>query len=125
MPDIYTHEIFSAVRMLIGTGIVWFAYKTTRDAASGMGRWPALWRGTLCCMALAALGAATLGAPSCERDDDPLHGGCEQYADDGYTPSTEQRSAKFLFFVVLLLVPVGLGASHAKVRIRGESNPAV
>jgi len=52
-----------------------------------------------------------MGQPSCEEGD-PLHGTCEQYADDGYTATADQRVGRFWYLFILLYAPVliaGLG----------------
>ena len=103
-----TDEIFRAARDLMIAGIVILAYKTAREAK--MTKAKVAWSGFLWCAGIALFAAVTLGSPSCEEAGDPIHGGCEQYADDGFKPSFEQRSAKFLYFLTLLYVPVLMGA---------------
>lgn len=100
----HTHEIFKVARDLLVAGVVVLAYKTARDAA--MPRWGVAWRGFLWCAGLAFFAAVSMGQPSCEEQGDPLRGTCEQYADDGFDPTTDQRVGRFLYLFLLLYVPV-------------------
>lgn len=61
-----------------------------------------------------------MGNPSCEESGDPLSGGCEQYADDGYEPTLEQRGARFLFWTLLLGIPASFGLMDSR---RYAANP--
>ena len=104
----YTNEIARAVQHLLIAGIAFLAYRTARDAK--MSTWPTVWRGLLWCSGLAAFAAITLGQPSCDEQGDPIHGGCEAYADDGFDPTVDQRIGRFLYLFTLLSVPVLIGA---------------
>jgi len=64
----------------------------------------------LWCGGIALFASITLGNPTCEQQADPVYGGCEYYADDGYEPTTEQRAANFAYFMTLLYIPVVFGA---------------
>ena len=64
-------------------------------------------KGFLICAIFALIGMESLGNPTClVHDSDPRGGGCEQYADDGFTPTEEQRQAKFAYFLILFYAPV-------------------
>jgi hypothetical protein len=76
--------------------------------------------GVLWCFGIAAFAAFSMGSPSCEQPGDPLSGGCEEYADDGYDPTSEQRGARFLFWAVLLTTPVIFGVMDSR---KYRSNP--
>ena len=103
-------EIFKAFGYLFIAGIVYFAWKTASDNADGGKYKTVLWKGFLWCTGIALFVSVTLGDPTCEQQSDPVYGGCEQYADDGYEPTNEQRAAKFAYFMTLLYVPVVIGA---------------
>ncbi|PKL72685.1 hypothetical protein CVV26_00245 [Candidatus Kuenenbacteria bacterium HGW-Kuenenbacteria-1] len=103
-------EIFKALGYLFIAGIVYFAWKTANDNATGGKYKTVLWKGFLWCAGIALFASITLGNPTCEERSDPVYGGCEQYADDGYEPTTEQRAAKFAYFMTLLYIPVVIGA---------------
>jgi hypothetical protein len=121
MPEIYSDELVSVIGKLILAGVVYLAFTFAKDAADKRGRWDALWKGTAWCVGIAVFGAMQIGEPSCaQSDDDPLRGGCVEYADDGYSPGPDQRYAKFLGYVVLLLVPVSMGVGSGR---RHASNP--
>ena len=59
--------------------------KDSDDVESWRDVW---WRGAAVSVALATLGALTLGSPSCEEQDNR---GCIAYADDGFEATTEDR----------------------------------
>jgi len=104
------HEIFRALGYLIVAGIALFAWKQARDNAKGGKLKEILWKGFLWCAGIAFFASITLGNPTCEVQSDPVYGGCEQYADDGFEPTTEQRAASFTYFMTLFYIPVGFGA---------------
>jgi len=104
------NEIFGALGYLLIAGVVLFAWKTARTNAKDGKLNMVLWKGFLWCGGIALFVSVTLGNPTCEEYSDPVYGGCEQYADDGYEPTTEQRVAKFSYFMTLLYIPVVFGA---------------
>lgn len=55
------------------------------------------------CLLIAGIGAAGMGQASCEEAGDPLRGSCEQYADDGFTPTTDQVLERFFYIFFTLL----------------------
>lgn len=118
MSDVITAELFHVLRDLFIAWVVWFSYKTTLEASEEHGRWWAAWRGALWAAGLALFASATLGQPSCEDTGDGLRGGCESYEDNGYTPTTEQRFARFLFFALLLGAPSVAGAINSRPSLR-------
>src|SRR3989344_2611171 len=95
-------EIFKALGYLFIAGIVYFAWKTANDNAEGGKYKTVLWKGFLWCAGIALFASVTLGNPTCEERSDPVYGGCEQYADNGYKPTTEQKVARFAYFMTLL-----------------------
>ena len=108
--EVIFDEIFRALGNLLIAGIVYLAWKTANDNAEGGKYKTVLWKGFLWCAGIALFASITLGNPTCETQSDPLFGGCEQYADDGYEPTTEQRWASFAYLMTLLYVPVVMGA---------------
>jgi hypothetical protein len=125
MPEIYSEQIWDAVRSLALTAVAVFVFKTARDAAKGMGRWSAGWRSVAWCCGIAAFAAFSLGEPSCEEQGDPLRGGCEVVADDGFEPSIDERLALFVFWALILTTPalfgVADGASQFRPPIRKDT----
>lgn len=103
-------EIFRALFYLLISGIVWFAWKQGHDNAKGGRLRSVLWKGSLWCGGIALFASLTLGNPTCEMVEDPVYGGCAQYADNAYEPTTEQRIANFAYFITLLYLPVAIGA---------------
>ncbi len=108
--DTITNEIFRALGYLLIAGVAWYAWKLADDNARGGRLKEVLWKGLLWCGALALFASISLGNATCEVEGDPLYGGCEQYADDGYEPTTEQRTARFVYILALLYIPVAIGA---------------
>lgn len=105
-------EILRALGYLLVAGVVSFTWKTARDNAKG-GKWKeVLWKGFLWCAGIAFFASMTLGNPSCESYDDPVFGGCEYYADDGFEPTTVQRVGNFTYFITLLYLPVVFGTYY-------------
>jgi hypothetical protein len=74
-----------------------------------------LWKGFLICAGIALFASFSLGNPTCIDSEQDYRGStCNDYANDGYKPTTEQRSANFAFWLVLLYVPVVFGAHQGK-----------
>ncbi|OGZ31545.1 MAG: hypothetical protein A3H02_02450 [Candidatus Niyogibacteria bacterium RIFCSPLOWO2_12_FULL_41_13] len=108
--EIIFDKIFRALGYLFIAGIVYFAWKTASDNAEGGKYKTVLWKGFLLCAGIALFASFTLGNPTCEEQSDPVYGGCEQYADDGFEPTIKQRVAHFAYYMTLLYIPVVIGA---------------
>ncbi len=113
MSDVITSELFEAARHLAIAGLVYVAYRTARDAASTSGRLPALRKSLTIVLAIAAFASVSHGSASCEESD-PLYGGCEQRADDGFTPTSADRGGIFLYWLALLGIPAAMGIAAVK-----------
>ena len=118
------HEISRAATYLLMAGVVSFAWKLGLDNARGGKYKHVLWKGLLWCGAIALFTSFTLGSATCEVQSDPVYGGCDQYADNGYTPTTEQRVGNFVYFMTLLYVPVAIGAYYGRKK-NAEPDQAV
>lgn len=103
-------EIFRAFGYLLIVVFAFFAWKTALDNSKDGNFKKVLWKGLLLCTGIALFASLTLGNPTCEVQSDPVYGDCEQYADDGFEPTTEQKLANFVFFMVFLYTPVVFGA---------------
>ena len=112
--ELASKEIGNAIRDLFVAIVVLGAYHTAREGGPELSRMGVLWRGLLWCGGIAFFIAATLGKPSCEVSGDPPYGGCEQYSDDGFEATDDQRTARFLYFLVLLSTPAVLGVADRK-----------
>lgn len=110
MLDAIFDEFFKALGYLMIAGVVSFAWIQARDNAKSLELKKVLWNGLLWCGGIALFASIMLGSPSCEVQGDPVYGGCEQYADDGYEPTTEERASRFAYFMTLLYIPVVIGA---------------
>lgn len=105
MESVY-NEIFKALSYLFIAGVVSSAWKLARDNAKEGKLKAVLWKGLLWCAGIALFASIILGQPSClEKSSD----GCNYYADDGFEPNTEQRVARFAYFMTLLYIPVVFG----------------
>lgn len=113
MPADYGHQILEAARLLAVAGIVRIAYTTARDSAAVRGVWPAAWRGAAWAFAIALFAAAMAGQASCVDAGDGMFGGCLERANNGFTPSLDYQGSIFLFWAILLLVPIGMGVAQA------------
>ncbi|MFA6537662.1 MAG: hypothetical protein WCT18_04690 [Patescibacteria group bacterium] len=111
--EIITNEIFRALGYLFVAFIVWNAYNMACNKAKGGNFKIVLLKGFLWCGGIALFASMTLGNVMCEQSIYP-NGGCEQYSDGGYIPTTEQRTAKFAYLMTLLFVPVVFGAIKGK-----------
>ena len=120
MSEVYSETLWDVGRTLFLAFIAFEAYKSTRNYGEKAGRWPALLKGSAWVAGIAFFAATMMGNPSCEEQGDPLYGGCEQYADDGYEPTLEQRGATFLFWALFLGFSAGFGLMEAR---RHEANP--
>lgn len=120
--DVIFDEIFRAFGYLLIAGVVYFAGKTASDNSKDGKYKTVLWKGFLWCAGVAVFASITLGNPSCESyNSDPLYGGCEYYADDGYKPTAEQRIGSFAYFMTLFYIPVVIGALNNKNKQKSTS----
>jgi len=108
--EIMFDGIFRALGYLLIAGVVYYVWKIASEQAGGGKYIAVLWKGFLFCVGIALFASLTLGDPSCEIQSDPLYGDCEQYADNGFDVTTEQRMANFSYFMTLLYIPVVIGA---------------
>lgn len=111
--DLVFDEIWRALSYLLIAGIVYYAWKLAYENA-GSNYKETLWKGLLWCGGIALFASVSLGSPSCLSGSDPVYGGCEEYADDGFEPTNEQRAAHFAYYLTLLYVPVVTGALMGK-----------
>lgn len=109
MWDAISSGLSRAIASLLLAAIIYGAYRAGQQTGREHG-----WRkgalGVLGgCLFLAALAGGSLGSGTCEDAGDPLRGGCEDRADDGYTPSASQVVTQFFYVFFLLLGPTSLG----------------
>jgi hypothetical protein len=120
--NMIVEEMFRAGGCLFIAGIVHAAYWTAKVHAKGS-RNAVLLKGFLWCAGIALIASISLGEPTCIEKDDPMYGGCAEYADDGYELTTEQRVANIAYNMTLLYVPVVIGAfSRAKSGVSREQD---
>jgi hypothetical protein len=110
MIEVIFNEILKALGYLLIAGVALFAWKTAHDNARGGKLKIILWKGFLWCAGIALFANLMMGAPSCEEQSDPVYGGCDQYTDNGYEPTTQQRAGRFAYLMTLLYLPVIIGA---------------
>lgn len=109
-------QIFKALEYLFISYTTWYIWKISFDSATGGKLKKTLWKGFLYCGIIALLTSISLGSPTCEVRSDPLYGGCEEYADDGFIPTKDQKIGNFAFTVTLLYIPVVVGALYGNKR---------
>lgn len=107
--ELIYNEISRAFGYLFIAGLLYIAWKLAYDNSKGKKFWITLLKGFLWCIGIAIFTSITLGNPACEERSDPVYGGCERYADNGFEPTTTQRIANFIYYMVLLFPPVVLG----------------
>jgi hypothetical protein len=116
-------EFVRAIALLAVAGIVRIAWVTSYGAASN-GRWlNVLWQGLLICGGIALFAASIVGTPSCESVSDPVYGGCDVYAENGFDPTFEQRAARFTIVMTVLYLPVALAALDARPKCPNPEAP--
>jgi hypothetical protein len=113
-------EVLKAGSYLFIAWIVHVPYWLAVKASGTLFR--VLLKGFLWCAVIALIAAFTLGNPTCIVQDDPLYGGCAEYADDGYEPTSEQMIAKFGFTMTLLYVPAIIGAFNRSHKVESKEN---
>lgn len=112
--ELVLNEFYKALGYLFITGIIYFIYNTSYESSVIQGYKKVLVKGFLYVLVIALFTSITLGSPTCETQSDPLYGGCEQYADDGFIPTQNERVADFVYFITLLYPPVIFGALRGR-----------
>jgi hypothetical protein len=115
MLDSILNEVFKALGYLFVAWIVMYTYKTARKNSVDGKYVSVLWKGFLWCAGIAFFMSMMLGNPTCIDTEYSMYGsGCNEYADDGFEPSTEQRTSTFAYYLTLLYLPVAIGAFKEK-----------
>ncbi len=117
MPEGFLQSLESgaweALALLLKSGFIYMVFAVTRDIVKGGASRHSYWKALLVCSALAAVGAAELGNPSCEQSD-PIHGGCEYYDEDGFEPTQESRYEYFSKLFLLLFLPAAIAIAQER-----------
>ncbi|MFO1241570.1 MAG: hypothetical protein U1E64_14630 [Sphingomonadaceae bacterium] len=121
MPEYISHEMEQVIRDLVIAAIVYRVWKFARESALDRGTFGALWRGWAWSFAFAAFVGISLGEASCSSSD-PLRGGCEEYAEDGYPATWEQKFGKFIYWALLFGIPVTIAAMDVPPRPKRPSD---
>lgn len=109
--EIIFNEIFRALGYLFGGAFIYSAFVLAEQHAGGENFKKVLWKGFLICAGIALFASFSLGNPTCiDSEQDYRSSTCNDYADDGFQPTTEQRAAQFAFWFTLLYLPVIFGA---------------
>jgi hypothetical protein len=111
------HQIFEVCRIFVFVFIIVQAHKFAKESGEKNGRARALRGCAVWCFGIALAFAALKGQPSCE-DRDAYS--CNQYADDGYTPTGKEREETFAFWSLLLATPAAFGVFESR---RYAKNP--
>lgn len=101
--------LFKTVTSLFVVGFVWVAFDIGKKIGEESGIKRGLFSVVSGTVLFAGLAAGTLGQASCDEVGDPLRGGCEEYADDGFTPTTDQFFDRLFYILFLAGVSSGYG----------------
>lgn len=110
--DSIWNEIFRAVGVLIGAGLIALVYIIAKSvtADSRKGLYMCLLIGVLSCGVLGLINASNVGKPTClDSETDNRGTVCSEYDGVGYEPSFEERAGAFAFWVTVSIVPIGVG----------------
>ena len=113
MDEIWS-EVFRAVGLLIGVGLILLAYNLAKDFTrdSDKGLYMSLLIGLAICGVIGFVNASNVGKPSCiDSESDGTRTTCLEYDDDGYTPSIEEQISVFAYWFIITMVPVGFGVN--------------
>lgn len=103
------NEILNAFGYVVIAGILGIAYSLAKNSSNN--RKGTLLKGLLWCAGIAFVLSLYLGDPTCiDQEYDTRGTICNEYADDGFTPTLEQRISKFAYYLTLLYPPVVLAA---------------
>lgn len=113
--ELLQEEIFKAIGYLLIAGLVYMAWNTAREETVKSSYKEILVKGFGWCVGIALFASFTLGQPTCtDYEQDNRGGTCYDYADDGFTPTTEQRVSKFAYYMTLFYIPVVMGVFKGK-----------
>ena len=113
------NKILQALGYLILALIIYFAYNTASKEAEKSGLRTALWKGFLWCGGIALVMSINLGSPTCtDLEQDTRGSTCNEYADDGFKPTTEERASEFAYYMTLFYLPVAIGAYEQAKHIK-------
>jgi hypothetical protein len=127
--DSIWNEVFRAVGILIGAGLIALVYIIAKSvtADSRKSLYMCLLIGLLSCAALGLINAANVGSPTCLDSETDNYGTvCNEYDDDGYEPSFEERAGVFAFWVTVSIAPIGFGinAGHNEREMKKKNKTA-
>lgn len=107
--ELITKEIYEAILYLVASGVIYFIYKLSKgEVLDGENYLKIITKGLLITTLIGLVAAGNLGNPSCSDVD------CEYFDNNGYEPKIEQRIASYFFVMVLLGVPIVLGAINGR-----------
>lgn len=104
---------WGALKTLGSSAFVFGAYAITKGGIEGTPSLLTYGKALLLCALLAAFAAAGLGEPSCAYTD-PIHGGCQEYQDDGFQPSRTAIYEHFAKIFLIFFVPAAYAISEAR-----------
>lgn len=113
--ELLQNEILKALGYLVIAGLAYMAWNTAREETIKSSYNEILVKGFCWCFGIALFASFTLGQPTCtDYEQDNRTSACYDYADDGFTPTTEQRVAKFAYHMTLFYIPVIMGVFKGK-----------
>lgn len=109
--NIIAKEIIKALKYLFVSFVILQIYNISKEKVNIMGFKKILWEGLLWCAGIAFIFSINLGSPTCIDSEQDTRGNvCLEYADNGYEPSSQERYAEFIFFLILFYIPTIIGA---------------
>lgn len=107
-------QIFEVCRIFFFALVIFQARRFAVESGERRGRTGALKVCSAWCFGIALVFSFSQGRASCEDYDSGPHGGCYEYADDGYMPTDEQLAATFVFWSLVLGIPALHGVLSAR-----------
>lgn len=114
MEEILT-AIFTSFKYLFISSIVYWIYSQTEEL---MGRYRnnkrLLFHALLWCIAISTFFTFALGSSSCAEYDYGNLSTCLENNDDNWNPTNLQRLSEFIYYILLLYVPVLIAVLNTK-----------
>jgi hypothetical protein len=108
-------SIFSAVKYLFVSAIVYWIYSQTEESIDRYrDNKKLLFHSLLWCIAVSTFFTFTLGLSSCSEYDYGNISTCVEHNNDSWSPTNLQRLSEFVYYILLLYVPVLMAVLNTK-----------
>lgn len=108
----YLGEALKAIGVLLSAGLVVLAYMGAKHFASDNDKnlFTSLLVGAAVCGVFGFINASNVGRPTClDSETDNRGSTCNEYADDGFEATSEQRVSAFIYSFTVAIVPISFG----------------